>query len=67
MKIYTLLFIISEDKVVHMKTFNTMDQLKDYKNYSFERLKNAELVPIDKDGYVWFCEALSEENFLERD
>jgi hypothetical protein len=54
MKQYTLLYILDENKVVHMKTFISMKELKDYSYYVL--YVTRELTPVDKDGYVWFIE-----------
>lgn len=54
--IYTFLYITTKDKVVKIKAFNTLEELKDYKNFYVPELKNAELTQVDKDGYVWFSE-----------
>lgn len=54
--IYTFLYVTTKDKVVKIKAFNTLDELKDYKNFYVPELKNAELTQVDKDGYVWFSE-----------
>ncbi len=56
MKQYTLLYIITEDRVVRMKTFTSMKALREYKNYGIPELKHEELVPVDHDGFVWFSE-----------
>jgi len=54
MKQYTLLFILDDSKVVNMKTFISMRELKDYSKYVLYVKK--ELNSVDKDGYVWFVE-----------
>ena len=55
-KIYTLLYIITEDKAVRVNTFLNFQDLKDYKTFCVPELKNTELTQVDKDGYVWFSE-----------
>lgn len=60
MEQYTLL-IMTKDKVVHMKVFNTMKQLLDAKRYFMNDLKDADLKQVDKYGYVWFAEANEED------
>ena len=54
--VYTFLYVTTKDKVVKIKTFNTLDELKDYKNFYVPELRNSELTQVDKDGYVWFSE-----------
>lgn len=64
MKQYTLL-VMTPDKVVHMRVFNTKEQLFEIQRYFidglgqryfFKSVKEEDLKPIDKDGYVWFVE-----------
>lgn len=55
-KIYTFLYITESTKVVRIKTFLNLQDLKDYKNFYVTELKNSELTQVDKDGYVWFSE-----------
>ena len=55
-KIYTFLYITESTKVVRIKTFLNLQDLKDYKNFYVPELKNSELTQVDKDGYVWFSE-----------
>ena len=57
-KVYTLLYVITADKVVKIKTFLNFQDLKDYKNFYVPELKNSELTQVDKDGYVWFSEVI---------
>ena len=57
-KVYTLLYVITADKVVKIKTFLNFQDLKDYKNFYVPELKNSELTQVDKDGYVWFSEII---------
>lgn len=54
--VYTFLYVTSKNKVVKIKAFNTLDELKEYKNFYVPELKNSELTQVDKDGYVWFSE-----------
>ena len=65
MKQYTLLYIITEDRVVRMHTFNSMKELRDYKNYYIPELKHEELVQVDHDGFVWFSEVRLEGEICE--
>jgi len=61
MEQYTLIWITDEKhKSVGMKVFASMQELRGYKNYYLDDCKDSELTPVDKDGYVWFCE--KEEN-----
>ncbi len=53
---YTLVYIISEDRVVHQKSFNTMQELRDFKNYYVDELKGEDMTCVDGYGYVWFCQ-----------
>lgn len=53
---YTLLYIDNPSKIVKMYVALSMEDLKDFKNYHSRYLKDCELHPVDKDGYVWFCE-----------
>ena len=55
-KIYTFLYITESTKVVRIKTFLNLQDLKDYKNFYVPELKNSELNQVDKSGYVWFSE-----------
>ena len=55
-KVYTLLYVITADKAVKIRTFLNFQDLKDYKNFYIPELKNSELTQVDKDGYVWFSE-----------
>lgn len=55
MKQYTLLYIDNPDKIVKMATFLNIEQLRDWKNYTINSSK-AELIQVDKDGYIWFFE-----------
>ena len=55
-KVYTLLYVTTANKVVKIKTFFNLQDLKDYKNFYIPELKNSELTQVDKDGYVWFSE-----------
>jgi len=55
MKQYTLL-VMTSDKVVHMKTFLSKKELLDCKRYVLTGLKDVELQPVDREGYVWFAE-----------
>ena len=57
-KIYTFLYITESTKVVRIKTFLNLQDLKDYKNFYVTELKNSELTQVDKDGYVWFSEII---------
>ena len=57
-KIYTFLYITESTKVVRIKTFLNLQDLKDYKNFYVPELKNSELTQVDKDGYVWFSEII---------
>ena len=57
-KIYTFLYITESTKVVKIKTFLNLQDLKDYKNFYVPQLKNSELNQVDKDGYVWFSEVI---------
>lgn len=57
-KIYTFLYITESTKVVKIKTFLNLQDLKDYKNFYVPQLKNSELTQVDKDGYVWFSEVI---------
>ena len=54
MKQYTLIYILDESKVVHNKVFLNLKDLKDFKN--FELCLKEDLIPVDKDCYVWFVE-----------
>lgn len=58
MKQFTLLFIEDDSKVVKNMVFTDFSKLLDYKNYQNEVIKNSDLNPVDKDGYVWFCEKI---------
>ena len=58
-KIYTFLYITESTKVVKIKTFFNLQDLKDYKNFYVPELKNSELTQVDKDGYVWFSEIIN--------
>ena len=57
-KVYTLLYVITADKVVKIKTFLNLQDLKDFKNFYVPELKNSELNQVDKSGYVWFSEII---------
>lgn len=57
-KTYTFLYITESTKVVRIKTFLNLQDLKDYKNFYVPELKNSELTQVDKDGYVWFSEII---------
>ena len=57
-KIYTFLYITESTKVVRIKTFLNLKDLKDYKNFYVPELKNSELNQVDKSGYVWFSEII---------
>ena len=57
-KVYTLLYVTESTKVVKIKTFFNLQDLKDYKNFYVSELKNSELTQVDKDGYVWFSEVI---------
>ena len=57
-KVYTFLYITESTKVVRIKTFLNLQDLKDYKNFYVPELKNSELTQVDKDGYVWFSEVI---------
>ena len=57
-KVYTLLYVTTANKVVKIKTFLNLQDLKDYKNFYIPELKNSELTQVDKDGYVWFSEII---------
>ena len=58
-KLYTFLYITESTKVVKIKTFLNLQDLKDYKNFYVPELKNSELTQVDKDGYVWFSETIN--------
>lgn len=52
---YTLLYL-DKNKVVHNTTFLDMESLKEFKR-GINELKNLDMIPVDKNGYVWFLEA----------
>lgn len=54
MKQYTLIYILDESKVVHNKVFLNLKDLKDFKN--FKLCLKEDLIPVDRDCYVWFVE-----------
>lgn len=58
--VYTFLYITTKDKVVKIKAFNTLEELKNYKNFYVSELKNSELTQVDKDGFVWFSEVVED-------
>lgn len=58
-KVFTLLYVEDESKTVQIKVFLDFNKLLDYKRFFNESIKDAELQQVDKDGYVWFCESLS--------
>lgn len=42
--------------MVHQKSFNTMQELRDFKNYYVDELKGEDMTCVDGYGYVWFCQ-----------
>ena len=60
MERYTLL-VMTKDKVVHMRVFNSMRALLDAKRYFVKEIKDTDLKQVDRFGYVWFVEVTDDE------
>lgn len=62
MKQFTLLYIVSKDEIVQMKTFLDFRNLIEFRN---DVLNTKNFKQVDDNGYVWFSDPRKDEKTNE--